>query len=228
MPAPAPCRWRKKLSSDVVLKIEVQKLGAERRIGRAESTLARLSLSAVHVAAVVFLGLLRNAAAVTPSGKEAAKTIEGMVFGQRLAHQARYPCRVRLELNRISEEVCPQDALTPVTRPGVTEVKRLEPGADRLTQLHDRPGRRVYRYGVEYPVQIGRRAHLDAAFEKRCREIVDVRRAGVRVSGQQGRAKNLGRQPARGGLTHERFCDALALRISERQPVHSVACLCPR
>ena len=98
----------------------------------------------------------------------------------------------------------------------------MDAGSTFMSQRepHDRARRVVHRHAVHSPIEIGRRAHPNAARDEPRREIVHVRPpAARRVTRDERRPHDRDRQPARARFAHQRLGHALALRVAEPETV---------
>ena len=73
--------------------------------------------------------------------------------------------------------------------------------------------------GIYRPIQIGRRAHLDASFDQSGEKIVKVRRARRRIASDERRAMDVRSQAARHSLPDERLRYGFGLRVAQRESI---------
>ena len=174
-------------------------------------------------AAAALLVQLRDGRVIRPATqKEAPQPVQGVAGRRRLPRKLPEPAVVRHESDAIAEEVHPEDGLPPVSRLPRALVEGAEPVRAGCRESDDGPCRLIHGYRVDAPVEIGRGSHLDTSLEERGHEVVVLRDPGGRVAGEQGRAMYRRAQSPRMRLAHEDLGDALALRVTERQPLDAV------
>ena len=216
-------RRRKKAGRHVLVEVALQEGRVERPKVETRCRDERQRAPAPRRAAAALLVPFRDGRIIRPPPqKEASQPVQGVVGRCCLPRKLLEPAVVRHESNRIAEEVHPEDGLPPVPRLPRALVEGADPVGVGCRETDDGPCRLIDGHRVDAPVEIGRGSHLDASLEERGHEVVVLRDAGSRVAREQCRAMYRRAQSARLRLAHQNLGDALALRITERQPLDAV------
>src|SRR6476619_7133181 len=141
-----------------------------------------------------------------------SKRSERMIrTGRNRGVQMLEPLLVGQESNIVPCHPHPEQALAPVSRSHMSQVRRLLVLAGELDYAarYD-----IDRLAIQPPVEIGRKTHADAAADQQRQEVVRVERAGSTVSGNEAGPIDLDREAASTGLAHQRFGDHFGLRVA--------------